>query len=97
MKEYNYRGYDEPIKVDDNGNATYRGYEVEKYFHGYKVVGMASGFSVSQLAKAHYVKEMQRIDEEIRQEEYRKAHPEEFENLETAEESLQYFFDMIGG
>ena len=56
---------------------------------------MASGFSVSQLAKAHYIEEMQRIDEKIRQEEYRKAHPEGFKNLETAEESMQYFFNMI--
>ena len=95
MKEYKYRGFDEPIKVDKNGNATYRGHEIEKYFHGYNVAGMASGFSVSQLAKAHYIQEMQRIDEEIKQEEYRKNHPEEFEKLETAEESLQYFFDMI--
>ena len=97
MKEYKYRGYDEPIKVDENGNATYRGYEVEKYFHGYKAVGVGSGFSYNQLAKAHYIKEMNRIDEEIKREEYRKAHSEEFENLETVEESLQYFFDMIGG
>lgn len=95
MKEYKYRGFDESIKVDDNGNATYRGHEVEKYFHGYKPVGMASGFSVSELAKAHYISEMNRIDEAIRQEEYREAHKEEFENLETAEESLQYFFEMF--
>lgn len=27
----------------------------------------------------------------------KKAHPEEFENLETVDESLQYFFNMIGG
>lgn len=97
MKEYKYRGYDEPIKVDDNGNATYRGHEVEKYFHGYKTVGVGSGFSYNQLAKAHYIEEMDRIDEKIKREEYKKAHPEEFENLETAEESLQCFFDMIGG
>ena len=94
-KEYKYRGFDEPIKVDEKGNATYRGREVEKYFHGYKTVGMASGFSYTQLAKAHYIEEMQRIDEDIRQEEYRKKHQEEFENLETAEESLKYFFDMV--
>ena len=97
MKEYKYRGYDEPIKVDDNGNATYRGHEVEKYFHGYKTVGVGSGFSYNQLAKSHYIREMERIDERIRQEEYREAHKEEFENLETVEESLEYFFDMIGG
>lgn len=95
MKEYKYNGFPESIKVDDEGNAVYRGRQVEKYFHGYNAVGMASGFSVSQLAKSHYIKEMQRIDEEIRQEEYRKNHPEEFENLETAEESLDYFFKML--
>jgi len=95
MKEYNYKGFDEPIKVDDNGNITYRGHKVEKYFHGYKAVGMGNGFSYKQLAKAHYITEMQRIDEEIKREEYRKIHQEEFKNLETAEESLQYFFDMI--
>ena len=39
---------------------------------------------------------MERIDEKIRQEEYREAHKEEFENLETVEESLEYFFNMIG-
>ena len=26
-----------------------------------------------------------------------KLHKEEFENLETVEESLEYFFNMIGG
>ena len=97
MKEYKYRGFNEPIRVDENGNTTYRGYEVEKYFHGYQAKGMASGFSASQLAKVHYIEEMKRIDKQIAEEEYRKAHPEEFENLETAEESIQYFFDMIGG
>ena len=97
MKEYKYRGYDEPIIVDDDGNATYRGHKVEKYFQGYKTVGVGSGFSYNQLAKSHYVREMERIDEKIRQEEYREAHKEEFENLETVEESLEYFFDMIGG
>ena len=97
MKEYKYRGYDEPIIVDDDGNATYRGHKVEKYFHGYKIVGIGSGFSYNQLAKSHYIKEMNRIDKEIKIEEYREAHKEEFENLETVEESLEYFFDMIGG
>lgn len=96
MKEYKYRSFNEPIKVDDNGNTTYRGYEVEKYFHGYKTIGVGSGFSYNQLAKQHYIREMIRIDEKIRREEYRKSHPEEFENLETVEEGLQYFFDMIG-
>lgn len=97
MKEYKYHGFDEPIIVDDNGKITYRNREVEKYFHGYKAVGIGSGFSYNQLAKAHYIEEMQRIDKEIEREEYKKAHPEEFENLETAEDSIQYFFDMIGG
>lgn len=72
MKEYKYRGFNEPIKVDENGNATYRGYEVEKYFHGYQSKGMASGFSASQLAKAHYIEEMKRIDKQIVEETYRK-------------------------
>lgn len=95
MKEYKYKGFDEPIKVDENGKAIYRGREVEKYVHGYNSVGMASGFSITQLSKAHYIEEMKRIDEEIRKEEYRKTHKEEFEKLETAEESLKYFFDMV--
>lgn len=95
MKEYKYKGFSEPIKVDNRGNVTYRGYEVEKYFHGYNVVGMASGFSISQLAKAHYIEEMKRINKKIRQEEYKKTHQEKFNNLITAEESLQYFFDMV--
>jgi len=95
MKEYKYRGYNEPIKVDDNGNITYRGREVEKYFHEYKVVGMASGFSFNQLSKQHYSSEMNKIDERIRQEEYRKAHKEEFDNLTTVEEDLDWFFNMI--
>lgn len=97
MKEYKYKGFNEPIRVDESGNATYRGREVEKYFHGYQSKGMASGFSVSQLAKAHYIEEMKRIDRQMSEEEYKKAHSEEFKNLETAEESLQYFFNMIGG
>ena len=97
MKEYKYRGYDEAIKVDDNGNTTYRGREVEKYYHG---VGdyngtSASGFSIRQLSKQHYVSEMNRIDREIEREEYRKVHPEEFENLTTVDEDLDYFFNMI--
>lgn len=95
MKEYKYRGYDEPIKVDENGNASYRGYEVEKYFHGYQSKGMASGFSASQLAKVHYIEEMKRIDRQIAEETYKKEHPEEFENLETAEESINYFLEMV--
>ena len=97
MKEYKYRGFNEPIIVDDDGNATYRGHEIEKYYHGYKTVGVGSGFSYNQLAKSHYIKEMNRIDEAIRQKKYRESHKEEFENLETVEESLEYFFDMIGG
>ena len=95
MKEYRYSGYNEAIKVDDNGNITYRGREVEKYFHEYKVVGMASGFSFNQLSKQHYISEMNRINRQIEQEEYRKSHKEEFENLETVEESLNWFFNMI--
>lgn len=97
MKEYKYKGFESPIIVDDSGNASYRGKEVEKYFHGYQSKGIGSGFSASQLAKAHYIEEMNRIDRQIAEGTYRKAHPEEFENLETAEESIQYFFDMIGG
>ena len=97
MKQYKYRGFENPIIVDDDGKATYRGHEIEKYCHGYKTVGIGSGFSYDQLAKSHYIREMERIDEKIRQEEYREAHKEEFENLETVEESLEYFFDMIGG
>ena len=97
MKQYKYRGFENPIIVDDGGKATYRGHEIEKYCHGYKTVGIGSGFSYNQLAKSHYIREMERIDERIRQEEYREAHKEEFESLETVEESLEYFFDMIGG
>ena len=97
MKQYKYRNFENPIIVDDDGKATYRGREVEKYVHGYNVVGMASGFSYKTLAKQHYVREMDKIDNAIRMEEYRKEHKEEFENLETVEESLEYFFDMIGG
>ena len=97
MKKYKYRGFENPIIVTDDGKATYRGYEIEKYYHDYKTVGIGSGFSYNQLAKSHYIREMERIDERIRQEEYREAHKEEFENLETVEESLEYFFDMIGG
>lgn len=96
MKEYKYKGFDEPIKVDESGNITYKGYNVERYFHGYNAVGMASGFSIFSLTKAHYISEMQRIDEKIRQKEYRVNHPEEFENQETAEEGIQYFLNMIG-
>ena len=95
MKEYKYKGYDNPIIVDNSGKISYRGREVEKYFHGYQVVGMASGFSYQELAKAHYIDEMNRIDREIENEKYRKAHKEEFESLETAETSLKYFFEMI--
>ena len=97
MKQYQYRGFENPIIVDDDGRATYRGHEIEKYYHDYKTVGVGSGFSYNQLAKSHYVREMERIDERIRQEEYKEAHKEEFENLETVEESLEYFFNMIGG
>ena len=95
MKEYKYNGYDEAIKVDDNGNTTYRGREVEKYYHEYKVVGIASGFSFNQLSKQHYISEMNRIDRQIKTDEYREAHKEEFDNLETVEESLDWFFNMI--
>lgn len=80
MKEYKYRGYEYPIIVDDNGKITYRGREMEKYVHGYKVVGMASGFSYKTLAKQHYVREMDKIDNAIRMEEYRKEQKEEFVN-----------------
>ena len=97
MKQYQYRGFENPIIVDDDGKATYRGHEIEKYYHGYKTVGIGSGFSYNQLAKSYYIREMERIDERIRQEEYKEAHKEEFENLETVEESLEYFFNMIGG
>ena len=97
MKQYKYRGFENPIIVDDDGKATYRGHEIEKYYHSYKTVGIGSGFSYNQLAKSHYIREMERIDEKIRQEKYREEHKEEFENLETVEESLEYFFDMIGG
>ena len=95
MKEFQYKGYSEPIKVDDNGNITYRGREVEKYFHGYKTVGMASGFSYSSLAKQHYIEEMNRIDHKIESEKYREEHREEFEKLTTVEEDIDWFFDMI--
>ena len=81
MKQYKYRGFENPIIVDDDGKATYRGHEIEKYCHGYKTVGIGSGFSYNQLAKSHYIREMERIDEKIRQEEYREAHKEEFERL----------------
>lgn len=95
MKEYKYRGFNEPIKVDDNGNTTYRGREVEKYFHDYRTVGMASGFSFNQLSKQHYISEMNKIDERIRIEDYRESHKEEFESLPTVEEDLDWFFNML--
>jgi hypothetical protein len=95
MKQYKYKGFENPIIVDDNGNSTYRGKEIEKYYHGYKVVGMASGYSYNQLAKQHYISEMVRIDEEIEQEEYRKEHIEEFKNLSQAEEDIDYFLNMV--
>ena len=95
MKEYQYRGFGEPIIIDDSGKITYRGYEIEKYVHGYKTVGVGSGFSYHQLAKSYYIREMERIDEKIRQDEYRESHKEEFENLETVEESLEWFFNTL--
>jgi hypothetical protein len=95
MKEYKYRGYEKPIKVDDNGNITYRGVEVEKYFHGY-TGGSVNGFSYKDCAKQYYTNEMNKIDERIRQEKYREEHKEEFENLTTVDEDLDYFFKMIG-
>lgn len=95
MKEYKYSGYVEPIKVDDNGIITYRGIEVEKYYHDYRTVGMASGFSYNQLSKQHYISEMNKIDNRIEREEYRKAHKEEFDNLSTVEEDLDWFFKML--
>ena len=36
MKQYKYRGFENPIIVDDDGKATYRGHEIEKYYHDYK-------------------------------------------------------------
>ena len=95
MKEYKYRGYECPIIVDDNGNITYRGREVEKYVYGYKAVGMASGFSYKTLAKQHYIREMDKIDNAIRMEEYRKEHKEEFDNLTTVEEDIEWFLNMM--
>lgn len=95
MKEYLYKGYTEPIKVDCDGSITYRGRTVEKYFHGYRTVGMASGFSYSNLAKQHYINEMNRIDNEIKIEEYREQNKEQFEKLTTVEEDLNWFYDMI--
>ena len=97
MKQYKYRGFDNPIIVDDNGKATYREHEVEKYYHDYKVVGVGSGFSYNQLAKSHYIREMERIDERIRQEKYREEHKEEFEKLTTVQEDLDYFFKSLEG
>lgn len=41
---------------------------------------MASGFSYKTLAKQHYVREMDKIDNAIRMEEYRKEQKEEFVN-----------------
>ena len=95
MKEYKYRGYKEPIIVNDDGIITYKDMEVERYYHGYKTIGMASGFSYNQLSKQHYISEMNRIDEQIRREEYRKEHQEEFDSLTTADEDLDYFFKML--
>ena len=95
MKEYKYRGFSEPIKVDDNGNITYKNRPVERYFHGYNVVGVGSGFSITQLTKQHYIEQMLKIDTEIEQEEYRNAHKEDFEKLATVEESLNYFFFLL--
>ena len=66
---------------------------VPKYYKQFRDQVIAGKIPVCE----NISKEMNRIDEEIKREEYRKAHPEEFENLETAEESLQCFFDMIGG
>ena len=95
MKEYRYKGFSEPIKVNENGESVYRGHKVEKYFHGYNAVGMASGFSASQLSKSHYIEEMKRIDENILREEYKANHPEEYEKLETADKSMEFFFNMF--
>lgn len=95
MKEFLYRGFSEPIKVDDDGNATYRGRMVENYYHGYKAVGIGSGFSYNNLLKQHYIGEMNRIDHVIEIEEYREEHKEEFEELTTVDEDLDWFFEMI--
>lgn len=95
MKEYKYSGYDYPIIVNDNGDITYRGREVERYFHGYNAVGAGSGFSITSLIKAHYIDEMNRIDSIIKQEEYRKENKEIFKQIHDAEEDIDFFLNLI--
>lgn len=95
MKEYKYSRYEYPIILHDDGKITYRDREVEKYFHGYRAVGMASGFSYNQLSKQHYISEMNKIDRQIEHEEYYNEHKEEFDNLPTVEECIEEFFKML--
>lgn len=93
MKEYRYRGFKEPIQVN-NDIITYRGKEIEKFYYGYDAKGCPQ-WSYKDLMKSHYINEMKRIDREIEAEEYKEAHKEEFENLMTADESIEYFFNMV--
>lgn len=95
MKEYKYKDFDEPIKVDDDNNITYKGREIEKYYHGYKPVGLGSGFGYRELSHQHYVEQMQKIDKQIESEEYMKSHPEELKKCHNAEEDIEYFLNMI--
>lgn len=95
MKEYKYNGFEEPIKIDDYNNITYRGREVEKYYHGYKPVGVGCGYGYRELAHQHYVEEMQKIDSQIEYEEYIKLHPEELKKCHNAKEDIEYFFNMF--
>ena len=96
MKKYNYKGYVAPIEVSDNGVITYRGYIIEKYFHEYKG-GSMNGFSYITCAKTYYRNEMDKIDDRIEQKEYREMHKKDFDNLSTASEDLDYFFEMMEG
>ena len=90
MKEYKYEGFDEPIKVDDEGNITYRGREVEKFYYGYNARGCPIA-SYRSLMISHYITEMKRIDNMIKTEECRNC----FKNRKTAEEEMKYFHSLF--
>lgn len=65
-------------------------------YRGYEIFPLErTNGTPASVIRSYYADERQRIDNLIEKEKYIKEHKEEYKNLHSAEEDINYFFDMI--
>lgn len=86
MKQYKYRGHDEPIIQHDDGTLTYRGHEIMKFCSNQQ--------TPRHLIRQHYEGEMDIVDRIIQEEEKPKK---EYRYEDTADYGMELFWKYVEG